>query len=147
DDVLAGERIEEGHRHAQAAVLGHDLYLDAIAGVGAAERCELLGGELEVRRAGRSQPEPLEELADRRAPAARIRQRGEAEALLRHQREQRLEAGRRAWVLDDPPAGGLAQEPAEAVAPAGSGDVRLLQLLNGFSGERARAAEVVVCDA
>src|SRR5439155_1153748 len=40
-----------------------------------------------------------------------------------------------------------AQEPAEAVAPAGSGDVRLLQLLNGFSGERARAAEVVVCEA
>ena len=37
-----------------------------------------------------------------------------------------VEAGRRAWVLDDPPAGGLAQEPAEAVAPAGSGDVRLL---------------------
>ena len=50
-------------------------------------------------------------------------------------------------MLDDPPAGGLAQEPAEAVAPAGSGDVRLLQLLNGFSGERARAAEVVVCEA
>src|SRR5205823_9422939 len=52
-----------------------------------------------------------------------------------------------AWVLDDPPAGGLAQEPAEAVAPAGSGDVRPLHLLNGFSGERAGAAEVVACEA
>src|SRR6266576_4403905 len=74
-DVLARERVEGGHRHAQAAVLGHDLDLDAIAGVGAAEGCELLGLEREVRCAGRFQSEPLEHrLVEREQPVLGERQ-------------------------------------------------------------------------
>src|SRR5262249_26887913 len=107
DGALAREGVEAGQSEAQVAVVGGDVDLDPVTRVGAGEATERFRAQRDIGVCGRCKPEPLEQLTDRRAAATRVGERREGQALVRSEQEQRLETGRRARVLYDPPAGGL----------------------------------------